>query len=248
MKSFPLSREGLKRVRVNPALAGVGQAKATCPSLGDSACGPEGPLSAATTTCAALRRGPRLRLCAPPKTLRTLQPPPARFSLPAARRQVLRAAFPQPPLPCFGLQTFLLLSPIPTQGLPSRLRECGAGPVVGRQCRRSVPNDHFACPGNAVGVDWPRGRPRPARPPRASYPGAGGCNTFSYLPASKDHTLRSALLIHPPAAEEGKRALLLFPGAGWLVWGQDAREMPRSWVSRTGDAHPRQLCQQQERR
>lgn len=146
----------------------LSQSRATPPAA------PEGPLSAATTTCAALRRGPRLRLCAPPKTLRTLQPPPARFSLPAARRQVLRAAFPQPPLLCFGLQTFLPLPAIPTQGLPSRLRECGAGPAVGRQWRRSVPNDHFACLGNAVRVDWPRGRPRPARPPRASYPRATG--------------------------------------------------------------------------
>ncbi|KAK2107293.1 hypothetical protein P7K49_016807, partial [Saguinus oedipus] len=31
------------------------------------------------TTCAARCGGPCLRLCAPPKTLRTLHPPPARF-------------------------------------------------------------------------------------------------------------------------------------------------------------------------
>lgn len=70
--------------------------------------------------------------------------------------------------------------------------------------------------------------PRPCAPTPSPLPRADGRNTFSYLPAAKDHTLRAALLIHPPAVGEGKRAPLLFPGAGRSVWGHDKQEMPRS--------------------
>lgn len=71
--------------------------------------------------------------------------------------------------------------------------------------------------GSASVADWPRGRPRPGAPTPSLPPRADGLNTFSYLPATEDHTLRSALLTHPPAAGEGERAPLLFPGASRSV-------------------------------
>lgn len=116
-----------------------------------------------------------LRLCAPPKTLRTRQPLPVRFSLQAALRQVLRTAYPQPPLPSFGLQTFPPLTPILTQGASSRLLERAARPAVGRQCGRGVPNDHFAESGQRQRGRLASRPPSPRRAhPEAPTPGLTG--------------------------------------------------------------------------
>lgn len=105
-------------------------------------------------------------------------------------------------------------------------------------------------PGRAAprGQTGPLCRPCPC-PPTPSLPRLSERAQHLLLPsppAAEDHTLRSALSTHPPvAAGEGEGALLLFPGGGRSVWGQGAQEMPRSWVSLTGDAHSQQLCRQQ---
>lgn len=222
-------------------------AKAASLSVGESAWStvprPPGvrPLAAAAT-CAA--QGPCPRLCAPPKTLRTLQPtPPA--SQPAARHRVPWTAACGASALDFSPSRFRF----PPRGLP---RGCGAPhpPCAGLAGGAGAAFQMTTSPGRAAprGQTGPLCRPCPC-PPTPSLPRLSERAQHLLLPsppAAEDHTLRSALSTHPPvAAGEGEGALLLFPGGGRSVWGQGAQEMPRSWVSLTGDAHSQQLCRQQ---
>lgn len=92
--------------------------------------GPKGRPGFLTTTCSSVR-GPHLRLCALPKTLRTLRPPPGRF----ARRN----APPSPSAagsPSAGNAARLWASDFssassPHAGAPSWLRERASRPAVG---------------------------------------------------------------------------------------------------------------------
>lgn len=75
MKFFSLGTKGLKRRSSNPVSVLEGSRKH--PSSAKPAGGPEGRPSSLDTTCTSVR-SPRLRLCALPKTLRTLRPLPGR--------------------------------------------------------------------------------------------------------------------------------------------------------------------------
>lgn len=146
-----------------------------------------------------LRGGPRCVFARHPKLCAHCSRHPPAFRR-VARRQVPRAAAPQPPLPSFGPQTFPRCLQFPPWGLP---RGCGS-----RACALRWPGSADAAfqmttssgPGSAHGTDWAPGAPTPSLPRRG-----GERNTFSYLPAAEDHTLRSALSTHPLAAGEDEK-------------------------------------------
>lgn len=178
---------------------------------------------AAAATCAA--QGPRPRLCAPPKTLRTLQPtPPA--SQPAARHRV--------PWTAACGASALDFSPSRFRFHPGgSLAVAGAlhPPCAGRAGGAGAAFQMTTSPGRTAprGQIGPLCRPCPC-PPTPSLPRLGERAQHLLLPsppAAEDHTLRSALSTHPPAAAgEGEGALLLFPGGGRSVWGAgDAAEL-----------------------
>lgn len=182
--------------------------------------------------CGNLRRaGPSPSLCAPPKTLRTLQPtPPA--SQPVPRHEVPWAAPQQPPLPGFGSGLFPAASDShPGDSLAAagaRRPPCaGLAGGAGAAFQITTSPDRAAC------------YPAPPTPSLPRRSGRAQHLLSPSPPAAEDHTLRLALLTHPPdAAGEGEGSPLLFPGAGRSVWGQGAQEMPRRCVSRTGMLTP----------
>lgn len=171
------------------------------------------------TTCAVLRGGPGLRLCAPPKTLRTLQPPPARFSQQVARLQVPRQPLRSRRCLASGSRLFPRRLQFPPRGLPRGCRSAAPSPRWAGGAGATIQMTTSPGPGSTRGTDWSArpSPPTPARLPRAYHAEASERNTFSYLPAAEDHTLRSALSTHPPAAGEGSGAPLLFPGVGRSV-------------------------------
>lgn len=198
------------------------------PSQANPPGGPEGRLGFLSTTCTSLR-GPRLRLCELPKNFAHT----AAAAWAALRGgthhqvQVLCAALPQPPPLGFGHQSFPP-PPVPTQGLPRGCGNAPPGPQWASRPRRCRPPPCRVPTAPTRRLDA-CSHPSPGAPSPASHATATGRNTFSYLLAAEDHTLRSALsTLHPLTAEQGDRTLLLFPGAGRSVRGQgpgDATEL-----------------------
>lgn len=131
MKLFSLGTEGLNDCASTLSPLCWRGAESTCPLLRQiPPSGPKGRPGFLTTTCSSVR-GPHLRLCALPKTLRTLRPPPGRF----ARRN----APPSPSAagsPSAGNAAQLWVSDFssassPHAGAPSWLRERASRPAVG---------------------------------------------------------------------------------------------------------------------
>jgi hypothetical protein len=183
---------------------------------------PGGRPGALATTCANVRRGPRLRLCALPKTLRTLQPPPAGFSRLNGRHREPRATLLQPPLPGFRLFPAVSNSHALT---PSRLQERGAYPAVGNAARHCRPPLCRVGAAPTARVDA-RGRPRPGAPtPR--FPRRGGQTQHLLLPSTRREP-------HSPLSPlDSSSGCRIGPaGSAFVPWGWEIRVGP----GRAGDA------------
>lgn len=202
--------------------------KATCPRLRDLLGAPGAPSGS----------GQNLRLCAvalaapsaPPKTLRTLQLPPA--SQQVALRQVPRAA---------------LRSQGSAADFSSAASDSHPGGSLTAAERGSYPgwaddgseSAAFQMTSSLSGHCQRDAGPLacPAHPLRDSHPGAAGATPSPYLPAAEDLTLRSALPNHPRASGKGSRSAFVPKEVGRSVWAR-TREMQWSWVSRTGVLTP----------
>lgn len=177
------SREGFNDCASTQPRLASGEQKAFLPVSANLHGVPGGRPPAPATTCAALRGGPRCAFARHPKLCahcsRRL---PAFRSEPRStkcRGQPFAAA-----LPGFGFQTFPQLPPIPTQGAPSRLRERGSCPAVGRRWERRVANDHLAGSGQSQRDIGPRGCHRPGAP-TLRLPPRGGWAQHLLLPSSR---------------------------------------------------------------
>lgn len=145
------------------------------------------------TTCAALRGGPRLRLCAPPKTLRTLQPPPARFSQRVARLQVPRQPLRSRRCPASGSRLFPRCLQFPPRGLP---RGCGSAAPSRRWAGGAGAAFQMTTspgPGSTHGTDWSA---RPS-PPRSAHPEPPAPSQASATPSPTFQPLRTTLSAQP---------------------------------------------------
>lgn len=215
--------ERVKWLRANPASAGKGKQKPPVSMSGSPPGAPGRPPPpgvrplAAAATCAA--QGPRPRLCAPPKTLRTLQPtPPA--SQPAARHRVPWTAACGASALDFSLSRFRF----PPRGLP---RGCGiSAPALrwaGRRCGRCVPDDHLAGPGSTPGTDWsplpPLPLPAHPEPPTPERASATPSPTF---PAGRrgPHSPLSPLDSSSGCSRRGRG------GSAFVPWGWQVRLGP----------------------
>lgn len=220
----------VKWLSANPATAGFGRAKAASLNVGESAWSPPG-------VALWLRQlAPRGALAQPLRAAQNFAHTAANVARLAAS-PAPRSALGRPSAAAAAglrLRTFPRCFRFSPRELP---RGCGSSaPALrwaGWRCGRCVSDHHLAGPGGVL--------PRPA-PPTPSLPRRSGRAQHLLSPsppAAEDHTLRLALLTHPPdAAGEGEGSPLLFPGAGRSVWGQGAQEMPRRCVSRTGMLSP----------
>lgn len=172
-------------------MAGVGGAN---PSFRESAWGPRrSPSGSGHNLRGSARRPLPCAFARHPKLCAHGSRFPSAFRCKPRSAKCWRTAYPQPPLPSFGLQTFPPLTPILTQGASSRLLERAARPAVGRQCGRGVPNDHFAESGQRQ-----RGRlaPRPP-PPRRAHPEAPTPGLTGSTPSPTFQPPRTTLSAQP---------------------------------------------------
>lgn len=239
--------ERVKWLRANPGSAGIGEQKPPVSVSGSPPGAPSPAPRGSPSGC-----GRNLRCAGPsPAPLRATQ----NFAHTAANAACLTASRAPPSAldRCLWGFGFGLFPPAASDSHPGgSLAVAGAPhpPCAGLAGGVGAAFQMTTSPGRAAprGQTGPLCRPCPC-PPTPSLPRLSERAQHLLLPsppAAEDHTLRSALSTHPPAAAgEGEGALLLFPGGGRSVWGQGAQEMPRSWVSLTGDAHSQQLCRQQ---